>query len=207
MCGCCHHDQPEIFDGMSSGFRRALWAVIIINAVMFVVEMTAGRLANSQAMQADALDFAGDAATYFLSFIVLGKSLKTRATAAMAKGISLALLGLWVFGSTVWQVFILGLPEAAIMGWIGGLALAANLVSVLILMIYRDGDSNVRSVWPCSRNDAIGNIAVVAAAGLVIATGTAWPDLVVAGIMACLFLSSAFQIIRQAQGEMRSAGN
>jgi len=201
--GCCDH-QPK-FDGMSAGFRRALWVIIAINAVMFGVEMTAGAVAGSRALQADALDFLGDTLTYGMSLFVLGMAIRTRALAALIKGASLALMGVWVLGSTAYQVFVLGLPNAPIMGAIGFLALAANLASVAILIRYRDGDANVRSVWLCTRNDAIGNVAVMVAAGLVALTGTAWPDLIVAALMAGLFLWSAIQIIAQALRELRAS--
>ena len=152
------------FDGLSSDYKRRLWAVIAINASMFGVEMGAGVLAGSQALQADALDFLGDTLTYGLSLAVIGLSLRVRATAAVVKGVTLALMGLWVLGSTVWHTLVLGTPRAEVMGLIGFLALAANLTSVLILLKYKDGDANVRSVWLCSRNDAIGNVAVMLAA-------------------------------------------
>ena len=202
--GCCDH-EPK-FDGMSSGFRRALWVVIAINAAMFVVEMTAGALAGSQALQADALDFLGDTLTYGLSLFVLGMSLRVRSTAALAKGISLAAMGLWVFGSTAYQALILGVPKAEIIGAVGVAALLANVASVLVLLRYKDGDANVRSVWLCSRNDAIGNVAVIGAGAGVYLTGTAWPDLAVAALMAGLFLWSSLQIVRQAVAEMRHDG-
>uniref|UniRef100_UPI0030DAE839 cation transporter n=1 Tax=uncultured Sneathiella sp. TaxID=879315 RepID=UPI0030DAE839 len=178
-----------------------LWVVIGINASMFVVEMIAGSIAGSQALKADALDFFGDSLTYGISLFVLGMSVRVRTTAALLKGVSLALMGLWVFGSTAYQVLVLGLPSAPVMGAIGVLALAANLASVGVLLRYKDGDANVRSVWLCSRNDAIGNVAVMLAAGGVFVTGTAWPDLAVAGLMAGLFLWSSIQIIAQALKE------
>ena len=171
---------------------------------MFIVEMSAGKLAGSQALQADALDFLGDSLTYGLSLAVIGMSLKVRSMAALLKGVSLLLMGLWVFGSTVYQVLILGVPEAQIMGVIGLLALAANLASVFLLMRYKDGDANVRSVWLCSRNDAIGNVAVMIASVAVWFTMSAWPDLIVAAIMAGLFLRSAQLILIQAWREYRS---
>ena len=197
--GCCHH-EPK-FDGASRGFRRALWAVIAINAGMFVVEMAAGGFSGSQALQADALDFLGDTLTYGISLFVLGMSLQVRSMAALAKGVSLAAMGLWVLGSTIYQFWTLGVPDAQVMGAVGFMALVANLLSVVVLMRYKDGDANVRSVWLCSRNDAIGNVAVMIAASGVFVSGTAWPDLVVAGLMATLFLWSSIQIIRQAFAE------
>ena len=201
MAGCCGNDAK--FDGVSDEYKRRLWIVIALNATMFVVEMTAGQVAQSQALKADALDFLGDALTYGISLAVIGASLRARTNAALAKGISLFLMGAWVFGSTVYRVFYVGVPAAEIMGIVGALALATNLASVFLLMSYKDGDANVRSVWLCSRNDAIGNIAVMIAALGVWGTASGWPDLIVAAIMASLFLSSSFQIIRQALEERR----
>lgn len=202
MAGCCGHDAK--FDGVSQDYKRRLWIVIALNATMFLVEMSAGRLSGSQALQADALDFLGDALTYGISLAVIGASLRVRATAALAKGVSLLLMGLWVFGSTLYQVFAVGVPEAQVMGIVGFLALATNLASVALLVRYKDGDANVRSVWLCSRNDAIGNVAVMIAALGVWGTATGWPDLIVAGIMAGLFLNSAVQILKQALDERRA---
>ena len=200
-----HHHDEAVFEGMSDDYRRRLVAVIVINATMFLVEMAAGYLARSQALQADALDFLGDSLTYGLSLAVIGMPLATRANVALLKGASLLAMGLWVLGSTAWKVFYTGVPEAEIMGVIGLLALAANVASVLLLIAYKDGDANVRSVWLCSRNDAIGNVAVMIAALGVWGTATGWPDLIVAAIMASLFLSSAWQIITQALAEKRAA--
>ena len=206
MSGQCCGNGPNL-ERSSARFRRVLWTVIAINAVMFGVEMTAGQLAGSQALKADALDFAADTATYGISLAVLGASLRTRALAATAKGASLLLMGLWVLGTTIWQVFVSGVPEAEVMGAIGFLALAANLASVLLLLRYREGDANVRSVWLCSRNDAIGNVAVMLAALGVFGTGSAWPDLLVAGIMSGLFLSASSSILRQAWREYRAGSD
>ena len=205
MAGCCNHNAR--FDGVSADYKRRLWLVIAINAGMFAVEMGAGQMSGSQALKADALDFLGDALTYGISLAVIGASLRTRAMAALGKGISLLLMGVWVFGSTVYQVFYVGVPQAQIMGVIGFMALAANLISVMLLARYKDGDANVRSVWLCSRNDAIGNVAVMIAALGVWGTATGWPDLIVAGIMGGLFLNSAFQILVQAVREWREEGS
>ncbi len=203
MAGCGCGDDIK-FDGVSTAYRRVLWIVIAINAAMFIVEIVAGQLAGSQALQADALDFLGDSVTYAISLLVIGMPLIWRARAALFKGISLGLMGIWVLGSTLYHVLILGVPQAEIMGAIGMLAFTANMASVLLLVKYRVGDANVRSVWLSSRNDAIGNLAVVLAASGVWATSTAWPDLAVAGIMASLFLWSAIQIITQGMAELRS---
>lgn len=200
---CC--DNETRFEGLSRDYKRRLWFVIAINAAMFLVEMGAGALAGSRALQADALDFLGDTLTYGMTLAVIGAPLRTRAWAAFAKGVSLTMMGLWVLGSTAYNVLIVGVPRAEVMGMVGFLALAANLTSVLILMRYKDGDANVRSVWVCSRNDAIGNIGVMVAALGVWGTATRWPDLVVAAIMAGLFVASSAQILRCSIAELRSS--
>ena len=203
MSGCC---EDKTFEGVSPAYKRALMAVIAINAVMFFVEMSAGLMSGSQALKADALDFAGDTATYGLSLLVIGASLKTRARASLIKGASLAAIALTVLTMTGLRVMNGAPPEAGTMGLIGLLALAANLTSVFILLRWRDGDSNVRSVWLCSRNDAIGNVGVIVAGGVVALTGTAWPDLLVAALLAGLFLKSASAITLQALRELNTTG-
>jgi Co/Zn/Cd efflux system component len=199
---CCGHGVT--FEGLSADYKRRLWLVIAINAGMFLIEMGAGALAGSQALQADALDFLGDSLTYGISLAVIGAAVRVRAWTAFAKGVSLTLMSLWVFGATAYHVLVLGVPRAEIMGLVGFMALAANIASVLILAKYKDGDANVRSVWLCSRNDAIGNLAVMIAAVGVWGTATKWPDLIVAAIMAGLFLYSSTQILRQSVREIRT---
>jgi cation diffusion facilitator family transporter len=201
MSGCC---EEKSFDGASSAYRRALYAVIAINAIMFIVEMTAGLMSGSQALKADALDFGGDTATYALSLMVIGASVRTRALASLVKGASLAIIAFAVLVMTIYRVLNGASPEPGTMGLIGFIALLANLTSVFILLRWRDGDSNVRSVWLCSRNDAIGNVGVILAGGLVAFTGSAWPDLVVAVLLASLFLKSASAITLQATRELRA---
>ena len=193
------------FDGASRAYRRILWIVIAINGAMFATEIVAGALAGSVALQADALDFLGDTMTYAASLFVIGRSIQLRAGVAIAKAASLAIMGLFVLGMTLYRTIYLGMPNATVMTGIGVLALTANAISVLLLLKFRDGDSNVKSVWLCSRNDAIGNVAVILAAGAVAWTGTAWPDLVVAAAMAALFLHSATLILRQALQEWKAA--
>jgi Co/Zn/Cd efflux system component len=199
---CCSGGVP-VFDGVEPRYKRVLWTVIGINGLMFFTEMLAGHVAGSQALKADALDFLADTVTYGLSLAVIGASVKTRAVAALSKGVSLSAMSLWVFGSTVYQTLVLGMPRAELMGAVGMLALAANLASVLLLMRYKEGDANVRSVWLCSRNDAVGNVIVMIAALTVWGTASAWPDLAVAGVMAAIFLTSSAQILRQAWTEYR----
>ncbi|WP_395023025.1 cation transporter [Dongia sp.] len=205
MSGCCSHDncssQAKAVD--SPAWRRALWVALGVNASMFVAEIAAGAAAGSASLQADALDFLGDAANYAISIGVAGLGLAWRARAALLKGWALLALGLWVLGSTAWHAYAGTLPQAEVMGIVGVLALIANAGVALMLFRFRQGDANMRSVWICSRNDAIGNIAVVAAAAGVFGTGTGYPDLVVAAIMAFLGISGGWQIIRQAQTELR----
>ena len=199
---CCGNETR--FEGLTPEYKRRLWVVIGINAVMFLLEMGAGALAGSRALQADALDFLGDTLTYGMTLAVIGSALRVRAWAAFVKGVSLTLMGAWVLGATAYHVLVIGAPRAEVMELVGLLALGANLASVLLLMRYKEGDANVRSVWLCSRNDAIGNVAVMLAALGVWLTGTRWPDLIVAALMAGVFVTSSVQILRQAVGELRS---
>ena len=187
----------------TGSYRRVLWAVLVINASMFVVEMFAGVWGKSVALQADALDFLGDAATYAITLIVLGMSIRWRAGAAMIKGLTMGGFGIWVLGNTVYHMARGTLPDISIMGGIGALALLANVISAGLLYRYRQGDSNMRSVWLCSRNDAIANIAVILAASGVWASKTGWPDLAVGVVIAGLALTSAVTVIRQARGEIK----
>lgn len=186
-------------------YRRVMWAVLAVNAAMFLIEAGAGLGAKSVALQADALDFLADAATYGITLLVLPMAIRWRARAALVKGASMALFGLWVLGATAYNAFLLDAPDALVMGSVGVLALLANLFCALLLFRFRGGDSNKRSAWLCSRNDVLGNLAVIVAAGGVSATGTAWPDLAVALIMAALWVHAAVQIIRQAIAELRPA--
>lgn len=199
------HEHAATFEGLNDDYKRRLLIVTVVNIGMFIVEMTAGQLAGSKALQADALDFAADGATYALSFWAIGRPLAVRAGAAFLKGLSLLAIGLWVAATTLYQLFVFGIPRAEVMSVIGILALAANLFSVWLLVKYKDGDANVRSVWLCSRNDAIGNVAVVIAAIFVFILGNGAPDLIVAGIMSALFLSSASQVLVQSYKEWQHA--
>jgi len=206
MSGCHHHDQCDVaFEGQSAAYKRALWVVVAINGAMFVTELLAGALAGSMALQADALDFLGDTLTYGVSLLVIGRAAQLRANVAIVKGLSLAVMSLLVLGLTIHKTIFQAEPDAFVMSGVGVLALLANAASVLLLLKYRNGDANVRSVWLCSRNDAIGNVAVILAAGAVAWTGTPWPDLVVAVGMASLFLHSSTLILRQALRERKEA--
>jgi Co/Zn/Cd efflux system component len=183
-------------------WRRALWIALVVNGAMFVAEIIAGVAGGSKALQADALDFLGDSANYAISLGVAGMALAWRARAALLKGLTLAVLGIYVLCAALWGVWHGSTPHAELMGLVGFTALVANAVVALMLYRFRTGDANMRSVWICSRNDAIGNIAVLLAAAGVFGTGTAWPDLIVAGIMAMLGISGGIQIIVQARSEL-----
>lgn len=203
---CCHDDRcasspPQELN--SPAWRRALWIALAVNGGFFLAEVAAGAAAGSVSLMADALDFFGDAANYAVSLGVAGMALAWRARAALAKGWTLVLFALWVLGSTVWHAVIGTLPRPEVMGVVGAAALVANAGVALMLYRFRQGDANMRSVWICSRNDAIGNVAVMLAAAGVFGTGTGWPDIIVAAIMAGLGLQGGWQIVRQARHELR----
>ena len=187
----------------NSGYRRILWTVLAINLAMFLVEIGAGLAAGSASLQADALDFFGDAANYAISLMVVGMTLRYRASAALAKGATMGLFGLWVIGAVVWHAVHGTLPSAFTMGAVGFAALAANVASFGLLWAYRGGDANMRSAWICTRNDVLGNLAVLLAALGVFGTGTGWPDIIVAAIMAVLALQGATIVVRQSLTELR----
>ena len=199
---CCAPAQDPT---PTPGWRRALWLALAINAVMFGVELTAGALSGSRALQADALDFLGDAANYAISLGVAGLALAWRARAALAKGLTIFGFGLYVLAAAAWAALNGSRPDPEVMGLIGLLALAANVAVALMLFRFRNGDSNMRSVWICSRNDALGNAAVLLAALGVFGTGTAWPDLIVASLMAALALSGGWTIVRLSRQELTAA--
>lgn len=186
-------------------FRRVLWIALLVNLTMFFVEIVASQIGDSMSLQADALDFIGDAANYAISLFVLGMSLHLRARASVVKGLTMGLFGFWVVGSALYRVYVGSEPEPMIMGSIALLALVANMSVAFMLYRYRDGDSNMQSIWLCSRNDAIGNVAVLIAAAGVTATASRWPDLIVALIIASLSLSAAYTILKLAIKEMSKA--
>jgi Co/Zn/Cd efflux system component len=177
--------------------------VLAINAAMFLIEIGAGVAAGSASLQADALDFFGDAANYAISLLVVGMVLRYRALAALAKGTTMGLFGLWIIGTAIWHAFHGTLPNAYTMGAIGFAALAANAISFGLLWAYRDGDANMRSAWICTRNDVLGNLAVLLAAAGVFGTGTGWPDIIVATIMASLALQGSWLVVQQSLHELR----
>jgi Co/Zn/Cd efflux system component len=206
MAGCCsdHHCAPKPKGLNSPQWRRALWIALAVNGGFFLAEIIAGLAAGSSALQADALDFLGDTANYAISLGVAGMALGVRSRAALVKGGTLIVFALWVLGSTAWHALHGTLPHAEVMGVVGVAALIANGGVALMLYRFRTGDANMRSVWICSRNDAIGNAAVVLAALGVFGTGTGWPDIIVAAIMGGLGLWGGWQIVRQAREELGS---
>lgn len=199
---CCGGCEASPTGTQDKAWRRALWIALMINGTMFAAEILAGLSAHSASLRADALDFLADTANYAISLGVAGLALKWRAWAALIKGLSLVLLACWVSAGTIWMTITHALPVAETMGIVGIAALIANMTCALLLWRHREGDANRRSVWICSRNDAIGNLAVVAAALGVFGTGTGWPDLAVAAVLSGLGLWGGAQIIRHARQEM-----
>jgi Co/Zn/Cd efflux system component len=202
---CCDHDHDHEHLSASDTprYRRVLWVALALNALMFAVEIGAGFRSGSVSLLADAIDFFGDAANYGVTLAVLSMGLAWRARAAVLKGLSMLGFGVFVAGKTLWAASQGVPPEALTMGLIGALALGVNVLVAVLLYAFREGDANMRSVWLCSRNDAIGNVAVMLAALGVFGTGTAWPDLAVAAVMAALAVSGGWSVLRQARGELR----
>jgi Co/Zn/Cd efflux system component len=201
---CCAnvHCDGEDLKPPHHRYRPVLWAALAINSTLFLVEIVAGLTAASVSLQADALDFLADAANYGISLFVVGMALRYRATAALAKGLTMSLFGLWVLGIALWHAWHQTLPEAPVMGVIGIVALIANGICFVLLWRSRDGDSNMRAVWVCTRNDMIGNLAVLLASFGVFGTRTGWPDVMVAAIMAFLALQGGWRVIRLAVDEL-----
>ncbi len=204
MANCCDHDccSPTGHTLDSPAWRRTLWIALVLNAGMFMAEIGAGLTAGSTSLQADSLDFLGDAANFAISLGVTGMALNWRARAALLKGGSLSALGLWVAGTTAFHAYYGTLPKAEVMGIVGLIALLTNGSVALMLYRFSGGDANMRSAWICSRNDAIGNLAVLLAAAGVFGTGRGWPDVIVAAIMAALAMSGGWQVIRRSLFEL-----
>jgi cation diffusion facilitator family transporter len=204
MAGCCagscSTDKPVV----DRKYRKILWIALVVNAAMFGVELLGGLSSGSVSLLADAVDFFGDAANYGVSLFVLGMAAVWRARTAIVKGLTMATYGVFVLAAAMWNLMTGTVPEATTMGTIGTMALAANLLVAVLLFAYRNGDSNMQSVWLCTRNDVIGNIAVLLAALGVFGTGAGWPDVIVASIMAILGLTAAYTVIKQARQELRA---
>jgi Co/Zn/Cd efflux system component len=200
---CCDHQDCCELPQTDNRYRRILLAALAVNLTMFGVEIAASIVAGSVSLRADALDFLADAANYAVALAVVGLALHWRARAALLKGGVMGLFGLWVAASTVHHAITATVPHAEMMGAVGLLALAANLAVAGLLYRYRAADSQAMSVWLCTRNDCIANIAVITAGAGVWWSGTPWPDIAVAAIIAYLGLSSALQVTRQARRELQ----
>jgi Co/Zn/Cd efflux system component len=196
---CCAPSKPAV----DPRLRKALWIALIVNAAMFATEIAAAASSGSVSLLADSIDFFGDAANYALSLAVLGMAMTARSKAAVVKALCMGAFGVFVLGRAAWSFTAGVAPEPVTMGAVGLLALAANLGVAWMLYAHRSGDANMRSAWICSRNDAVGNVAVMLAAAGVFGTGAAWPDLVVAALMAVLAITGAATVLRQARGELR----
>ena len=203
-----HHDHafddPAPGGSAPAGYARALWVALAVNALMFAVELGAGVSARSVSLLADAIDFFGDTANYAISLAVLSLHFAVRARTALLKAACMAVFGLAVLARAAWSAWYGMVPEPATMGLVGMLAFAANVAVAVLLYRFREGDANMRSVWLCTRNDALGNLAVIAAALGVFGTGTGWPDLIVATAMAVLALTAAWTVTRHARDELRA---
>lgn len=203
---CCDHDpKPGSAQANSPRYRKILWFALIVNLAMFAIEIAAGFRSGSVSLLADAIDFFGDAANYGVSLAVLSLGLAWRSRAALLKATSMLAFGVFVLGRAGWVATQGGTPEALTMGAIGLLALLANVLVAALLYAYREGDANMRSVWLCSRNDAIGNLAVMLAALGVFGTGSAWPDLAVAAVMGGLAIWGGWSVMQQARRELRAS--
>ncbi|MDH4478304.1 MAG: cation transporter [Rhodoferax sp.] len=200
---CCDHDAPKLDAIVNlARYRKILWIALVVNAGMFLVEIVAGVQSGSLSLLADAVDFAGDAMNYAVSLAVLASALAWRARAAMLKAVTMIGFGMYVLGAALFSIWNGGVPLPATMGAIALVALVVNVTVAWMLYAFREGDANMRSVWLCSRNDAIGNIAVFIAALGVFGTGSAWPDLAVASLMAALALHGGWTVLQQARGEL-----
>lgn len=199
---CCSVSASPAVDPK---YRRALWIALFVNANMFVAELVASWSSGSVSLLADSIDFFGDAANYALSLAVVGLTLPTRSRAAIFKAACMGGFGVFVLGKVLWNMQTGVVPEAITIGAVGFIALAANVIVAWLLYRFRNGDANMRSVWICSRNDAIGNVAVMLAAVGVYATASPWPDWLVAALMSGLALTGAASVLKQARGELRGA--
>ncbi len=200
-------EPPADLSHITAAYERALWIVILLNVGYGLIEIAGGFLSDSQALKADALDFLGDGLISFLGLLAIGWRSIWRARSALIQGLFLGALGLGVLATTAYRVVVRGVPEAELMGLFGLIAFAVNVGAALVLLPHRSGDANMRAIWLFSRNDALGNLAVVVAAGLVAWTDTAWPDLAVAFVIAGLFLQSAWSIIADARNELHQTNS
>lgn len=203
MSAHCCHDTACSAPPVDPHFRKALWVALVLNALMFAVELGASWMSGSVSLLADSIDFFGDSANYAISLAVLGMGLAARARAALFKAACMGAFGVFVLARSLWTLNTGAVPEPLTMGVVGSVALAVNAGVAVMLYRFRAGDANMRSVWICSRNDALGNVAVMLAALGVFGTGSAWPDLAVAVVMGLLALTGAWSVVRKARAELR----
>ncbi len=204
--GCCDHghdanNSNDAFNSKNKAFKNILWVSLVLNLSMFFVEVIYGVLSGSLSLRADALDFLGDSVNYFVTLFFLASMIKTKAKVSLAKAFFMIGFGIWILIELVMKINGSEIPNAFTMSWVSGMGLIVNAVVAILLFKFRDGDSNMKSVWLCSRNDAIGNLAVIIASGGVYWWGRQWPDLIVALIMSGLAMSAAIQIIKVARVE------
>jgi len=204
MASCCEDKSCDII-ALQASHARVLWIVLAINAVMFAVEGTAGLLAHSTALLADALDMLGDALVYGFSLFVLDRSARWQAGASFAKGIFMLAFGFGVLAEALHKVFEPVMPNVETMGLIGALALLANLVCFTLLYRHRADNLNMSSIWLCSRNDLIANVGVIMAAAASFLLVSRWPDIVVGSLIAGLFLHSAIDVLRRSVKAWRAS--
>jgi len=197
---CCDVKHEKV----SQQFRKVLWVALVLNFTMFIVEFSASFSADSVSLVADSIDFFGDSANYAVSLFVLGLGVATRAKASLLKAATMAAFGFWVIGTAIYNAIVISSPEPQMMGLLGLIAMLVNLAVAIMLYSFRDGDSNMKSVWLCTRNDVIGNIAVILAASGVFLTTTRWPDLIVAFGMGALSLHSSLQVMKIARVELKT---
>ncbi len=209
MKECCSHDHSHDlkFDPKNIAFKKVLWIALILNLSMFFVEVIFGVLSHSLSLRADAIDFLGDSASYFISLFVINSAVTTKAKVSMGKALFMIVFGGWILVEAAMRFFSHQVPESFTMSWVGAMALIVNGICAYLLFKFKDGDSNMQSVWLCSRNDAIGNLGVMLASLGVFWWGTQWPDLVVAILMASLAVQSGFQVLRSARNELALADN
>ena len=203
MNECCENIDSE--HTLDDKYRRVLWVILVINALMFIVELASGLYSGSQSLLADSIDFFGDSAMYGISLYVFNKSLQERARASIIQGSMMGMYGIVIVASTIYKIFVVGVPQAEIMGIVGFLALFANVYSAFLLFKYRRGDSNRQSVWISSVNDAIANIAIILAGAGVFITSSKFPDLFVAFIIASIEIRGSLKILKQAKGELKKS--
>ena len=200
MKNCC--ETPANSD---PNYRRILWIALVLNALMFCVEIVTSIYADSASLQADSIDFLGDAGNYAISLYVLSQAIRVRATASIIKGSTMGIFGIWIIGTVVYNMINQSNPHPSTMTVIGFAALCVNFFVAILLFKYRKGDSNMQSVWVCTRNDVIGNAAVILAAGGVVFTKTMWPDLLVATFMGILSINSSIKILKLAIIEFKNS--